>query len=62
MFSIGCNGLYSAGIGRTGVFCSLCTALDRVKAEGLVDVFYTVKHLCTQRPHMVQSEVSFRQK
>ena len=48
----------SAGIGSTGAFCALSTAIERVKAEGLVDVFHTVKHLRTQRPHMVQSVVS----
>lgn len=50
--------LFSAGIGRTGAFCSLSTAIERVKAEGVVDVFHTVKHLRTQRPHMVQNAVS----
>ena len=56
----GCIGLLfcSAGIGRTGAFCSLSTAIERVKAEGIVDVFHTIKHLRTQRPHMVQNVVS----
>ena len=49
---------HSAGIGRTGAFCALSTAIERVKAEGIVDAFHTVKHLRTQRPHMVQSVVS----
>ena len=48
----------SAGIGRTGAFCALSISIDRVKIEGLVDVFHCVKHLRTQRPHMVQSVVS----
>ena len=48
----------SAGIGRTGAFCALSTAIERVKAEGIVDVFHTIKHLRTQRPHMVQTVVS----
>ena len=52
--------LCSAGIGRTGAFCSLSTAIERVQAEGMVDVFHTVKHLRTQRPHMVQSVVCNR--
>ncbi len=50
--------LSSAGIGRTGAFCCLSTAIERVKAEGMVDVFYNIKHLRTQRAHMVQSVVS----
>ena len=45
----------SAGIGRTGAFCALSTAIERTKTEGLVDVFHTIKHLPTQRPHMVQT-------
>ncbi|CAI8026225.1 Receptor-type tyrosine-protein phosphatase delta [Geodia barretti] len=45
----------SAGIGRTGAFCALSIAIERVKEEGLIDVFHTVKHLRTQRPHMVQT-------
>ena len=49
---------FSAGIGRTGAFCALSTAIERVKAEGIVDVFHTIKHLRTQRPHMVQTVVS----
>ena len=49
---------HSAGIGRTGAFCALSTAIERVKAEGMIDVFHTVKHLRTQRPHMVQTVVS----
>ena len=50
--------LCSAGIGQTGAFCALSTAIERVKSEGLIDVFHTVKHLRTQRPHMVQTPVS----
>ena len=50
--------LSSAGVGRTGVFCAVSTAIEQVKAEGLVDIFYIVKQFRTQRPHMVQSVVS----
>uniref|UniRef100_A0A8C6XZ67 Receptor-type tyrosine-protein phosphatase n=1 Tax=Naja naja TaxID=35670 RepID=A0A8C6XZ67_NAJNA len=45
----------SAGAGRTGTFCALGTVLERVKAEGILDVFQTVKSLRLQRPHMVQT-------
>ena len=48
---------YSAGAGRTGTFCALSTVLERVKAEGILDVFQTVKSLRLQRPHMVQTLV-----
>uniref|UniRef100_A0A8B9VCH6 protein-tyrosine-phosphatase n=1 Tax=Anas zonorhyncha TaxID=75864 RepID=A0A8B9VCH6_9AVES len=46
-----------AGAGRTGTFCALSTVLERVKAEGILDVFQTVKSLRLQRPHMVQTLV-----
>uniref|UniRef100_A0A672R445 Receptor-type tyrosine-protein phosphatase epsilon n=1 Tax=Sinocyclocheilus grahami TaxID=75366 RepID=A0A672R445_SINGR len=45
----------SAGAGRTGTFIALSNILERVKAEGLLDVFQTVKSLRTRRPHMVQT-------
>ena len=47
----------SAGVGRSGAFCAISTAIERVKAEGTVDIFHGVKHLRTQRPHMVQTLV-----
>lgn len=49
--------VHSAGAGRTGTFCALSTVLERVKAEGILDVFQTVKSLRLQRPHMVQTLV-----
>uniref|UniRef100_A0A4W5QIH5 Receptor-type tyrosine-protein phosphatase epsilon n=1 Tax=Hucho hucho TaxID=62062 RepID=A0A4W5QIH5_9TELE len=45
----------SAGAGRTGTFIALSNILERVKAEGLLDVFQTVKSLRMKRPHMVQT-------
>ncbi|XP_035698479.1 receptor-type tyrosine-protein phosphatase epsilon-like [Branchiostoma floridae] len=45
----------SAGAGRTGAFCAISTVLERVKAEGVCDVFQVVKTLRLQRPHMVQT-------
>lgn len=45
----------SAGAGRTGAFCALSTALEQVKAEGVLDMFQIVKCLRMQRPHMVQN-------
>lgn len=57
VFTRVCFGLISAGAGRTGTFIALSNILERVKAEGLLDVFQTVKSLRTQRPHMVQTVV-----
>ncbi|PIO37328.1 hypothetical protein AB205_0193210 [Aquarana catesbeiana] len=48
----------SAGVGRTGVFITLSIVLERMRYEGVVDMFQTVKTLRTQRPAMVQTEVS----
>lgn len=50
--------LFSAGVGRTGVFITLSIVLERMRYEGVVDMFQTVKMLRTQRPAMVQTEVS----
>uniref|UniRef100_A0A673HM38 protein-tyrosine-phosphatase n=1 Tax=Sinocyclocheilus rhinocerous TaxID=307959 RepID=A0A673HM38_9TELE len=47
----------SAGVGRTGVFITLSIVLERMRYEGAVDIFQTVKMLRTQRPAMVQTEV-----
>ena len=47
-------------MGRTGVFITLSIVLERMRYEGVVDIFQTVKMLRTQRPAMVQTEVSGR--
>lgn len=44
-------------MGRTGVFITLSIVLERMRYEGVVDIFQTVKMLRTQRPAMVQTEV-----
>ena len=44
-------------MGRTGVFVTLSIVLERMRYEGVVDMFQTVKILRTQRPAMVQTEV-----
>ncbi|XP_044163802.1 receptor-type tyrosine-protein phosphatase delta-like isoform X2 [Acropora millepora] len=49
----------SAGVGRTGVFCSLSIVIERLKSEGVVDVFQTVKQLRAQRPAMVQTKEQY---
>ena len=45
------------GVGRTGVFITLSIVFERIRYEGIVDVFQTVKLLRTQRPALVQTEV-----
>uniref|UniRef100_A0A674D3P7 protein-tyrosine-phosphatase n=1 Tax=Salmo trutta TaxID=8032 RepID=A0A674D3P7_SALTR len=50
----------SAGVGRTGVFITLSIVLERMRYEGAVDIFQTVKMLRTQRPAMVQTEDEYQ--
>ncbi|XP_029905095.1 protein tyrosine phosphatase receptor type Fa isoform X2 [Myripristis murdjan] len=50
----------SAGVGRTGVFITLSIVLERMRYEGVVDLFQTVKTLRTQRPAMVQTEDQYQ--
>ncbi|CAF2956223.1 unnamed protein product [Rotaria sp. Silwood2] len=50
----------SAGAGRTGVFLTLSIVLERIRYEGVVDIFQTVKLLRTQRPALVQTEDQYQ--
>ncbi|CAL8256023.1 unnamed protein product [Merluccius merluccius] len=50
----------SAGVGRTGVFIALSIVLERMRYEGVVDLFQTVKTLRTQKPAMVQTEDQYQ--
>ena len=49
--------LFSGGCGRTGTYIAVSILIERLKTEGVVDVFHTVRNLRLQRPGMVQSEV-----
>lgn len=51
--------LYSAsdGMSRTGVFIAVMREMERIKMEGEVDVFHTVKAMRKKRPHMVYTKV-----
>ena len=49
---------YSDGMGRTGVFITAMSEIERVKIEGEVDIFQTVKSMRVQRPNMVSTVVS----
>ena len=48
----------SGGTGRTGTYIAVSILLERLKNEGVVDVFHTVRALRLQRPGMVQTVVS----
>ena len=49
---------FSDGMSRSGVFITCMTEIERVKVEGGVDIFQTVKGARAQRPHMVNTSVS----
>lgn len=49
---------YSDGIGRTGTFICIYSQLERLKAEGVVDVFQSIKASRLQRSLMVTNTVS----
>ena len=52
---------FSGGMSRSGVFITCMSEIERVKVEGGVDIFQTVKAARTQRPHMVYTSVSYCQ-
>ncbi|KAJ8039739.1 Receptor-type tyrosine-protein phosphatase T [Holothuria leucospilota] len=43
------------GIGRTGVFCALISAIDQAKAEQRVDILHIVHNMRNARSNMVQN-------
>ena len=48
----------SDGVGRTGTFVCIYSQLERLKAEGVVDVFQSIKASRLQRSLMVSNAVS----
>ena len=53
--------LFSDGMSRSGVFITCMSEIERVKVEGAVDIFQTVKAERAQRPHVVYTSVSYCQ-
>lgn len=45
----------SSGSRRSGVFCALSIVVERMRAEGVVDLLQTVRQLREQRPQMVET-------
>ena len=51
---------HSNGIGRTGAFITLHAQLERLKIEGVVDVFQFIKSARRQREGLVNNAVSLQ--
>ena len=49
---------HSDGMSRTGVFITTMAEVERVKVQGEVDFFQTVKAARSERPHMVSTPAS----
>ena len=52
--------LCSGGSGRTDTYIAIANLLDRLKTEGVVDIFQTVRALRMQRPRMVHTLEQYR--
>ena len=50
---------FSDGSGRSGALAALMYCIERVKLEGVVDVFQVVRSMRSHRVSLVQSLVSF---
>ena len=48
----------SDGCGRSGAIAATVFCIERLKVEGIVDVFQTVRMMRTQRPHVIRTLVS----
>jgi len=51
--------MYSDGLGRTGAFICIHSQLERLKTEGVVDIFQSIKSARIQRAMLVQTVVCF---
>ena len=50
--------LYSDGCGRSGTFISIYYTIERLKVEGLVDIFQAIKNCLLNRGGLVANSVS----
>ena len=49
---------FSSSIGRSGTFCIMNIVIERLKVEGMVDVFFNVHSLRRKHPGIVATYVS----
>ncbi|OUC47081.1 Protein-tyrosine phosphatase, partial [Trichinella nativa] len=47
------------GAERSGLYCAVSLLLERLRGEGKVDVFQTVKSLQAQRPHIIPNVAQY---
>lgn len=61
LFNITCGDVhYSNGCGRTGTFITIYYTIERLKVEGLVDIFQAVKNCRIRRTGVVANLVRTR--
>ena len=52
--------IYSDGMGRTGVFITVMSEIERIKFDGEIDIFQTIKAIRVQRPNMVSTGEQYK--
>ena len=57
LLTVFCIFTCSDGVGRTGVFITVHTQLERLKTEGVVDIFQSLKSARIQRAELVDTLV-----
>ena len=50
----------SDGMGRSGTFICIHSQLERLKTEGVVDIFHFIKSARIHRPQLVETVVSVK--
>lgn len=50
----------SAGVGRTGTFCTIDINVQRLADDAKCEVYNTVRHLRQQRAHMIQTPEQYQ--
>lgn len=48
----------SSSVGRSGTFCIINIVIERLKVEGMIDIFFTIHALRRKHPGIVANYVS----